>query len=94
MITMPIPQFLQITFQFSGQPKIAEVKPEFDKALDWIRIAPNAWLVWTTSTPQEWHARLKPRLGPNDHLYIFGIDNTVRYGWAEKTVWDWLDKAR
>lgn len=87
-------RYIQITFEFDGPPKITEVKPEFDKALDWIRIAPNAWIIWTTSTPQEWYKRLKPLLGPKDHLYIFGINNTVRNGWAQKSVWEWLDKSR
>jgi len=93
---MPNPkaQFLQITFDFEGPPKIKELKPEFDKALDWIRIAPNAWIVWTTSTPDQWYSRIKPRLGPKDHFFILGIDNTIRHGWAEKWVWEWLDKKR
>jgi tRNA (Thr-GGU) A37 N-methylase len=87
-------RYLQISFEFEGPPKIVEVKPEFDKALDWIRIAPNVWIVWSTSSPNEWYTRLKPYLGPKDHLYIFGIDNRVRQGWAQKLVWDWLDKKR
>ena len=87
-------RYLQITFDTEGPPKIDQLKPSFDKALDWIRIAPNSWIVWTTSTPDGWYNRLKSKLGPNDHLYIFGIDNSSRQGWAPQWIWDWLDKKR
>ncbi len=86
--------FLQITFVFEGPPKIDSLKPIFDKALDWARIAPNSWIVWTTGTPDEWYDRLKPKLGKNDSMYIFGIDNSVKQGWAPKWVWEWLNKKR
>jgi len=87
-------RYLQITFEFEGAPKISELKPTFDMAVDWVRITPNVWIVWTTSTPDEWYKRLQPLLGPKDHLYIFGIDNHVRHGWAPKWIWEWLDKQR
>lgn len=91
---MSTAKYLQITFEFDGPPKIDELLPSFDKALDWIRPAPNTWIVWTTSTPEEWYKRLKPLIGPKDHFYIFAIDNSVRHGWAPKSVWEWLDKNR
>lgn len=91
---MAVARYLQIAFNFEGTPKIAELRPAFDKALDWIRVAPNVWIVWTTSTPQQWQARLKALVGPNDHFVIFGIDNKVRHGWAGAWVWEWLDKKR
>jgi hypothetical protein len=35
-------QFLHISFKFSdGGPKINELKPVFDKAIDWFRYASN-----------------------------------------------------
>ncbi|MEO7860169.1 MAG: hypothetical protein ABIU05_06945 [Nitrospirales bacterium] len=85
---------LQVTFNFEGTPKIAELMPVFDKATDWLRIAPNVWIIWTTSSPGDWYLRLKPQMSPKDHFYIFGIDNKVRHGWAQQLVWDWLDKKR
>ncbi|MCS6306432.1 MAG: hypothetical protein H8K07_22625 [Nitrospira sp.] len=87
-------RYLQITFEFEGPPKINELKPAFDEALDWARIDSNAWIVWTTSTPADWYSRIKPLIGANDRFYIFGIDNTVRHGWGHKWIWEWLDKKR
>ena len=87
-------QYLQITFQFKGSNKIKELETIFSKALDWIRITPNVWILWTTSTPAQWYRRLKPILGSDDSMYIFGIDNNIRHGWGPKWVWEWLDKKR
>lgn len=87
-------RYIQITFEFDGPAKIAELRPAFDHALDWARIAPNVWIVWTTSTPADWFKRIKPLIGPNDRFYIFGLENNVRNGWGHKWIWDWLDKNR
>lgn len=94
VVSKPQARFLQITFSFEGQPKIEELKPAFDKAIDWARIAPNVWLVWTTSTPVEWYSRIKPLIGQNDNFFILGVDKSVRHGWAQKWIWEWIDKNR
>lgn len=87
-------QYLQITFEFKGPPKIKELEPVFNDAIDWARIAPNVWIVWTTSTAEKWYQRLKPKLGSEDIFYIFHIDNSIRNGWGQKWIWEWLDKKR
>lgn len=87
-------RFLQIVFNFEGSPKILELTPVFDKAIDWLRIAPNVWIIWTEGSPGDWYLRLKPHIGPKDNFYIFGINNKVRHGWAPQMVWDFLDKTR
>lgn len=87
-------RFLHIAFNWSGDPKIAEIKPMFDKALDWTRYAPNCWIVWTSSDPARWYARLKPFLGTNDHMFICALDMTSRRGWLPKSTWKWITKKR
>jgi hypothetical protein len=87
-------RFLHIAFNWSGEPKIDEVKPVFDKATDWVRYAPNCWIVWTSSDPATWYERLKPHVGPSDHMFICAVDLTVRNGWLPKTTWDWINKKR
>jgi len=89
---MATARYLQFTFKFEGAPKIDELKSAFDNALDWIRISPYIWIVWTTSSPDEWYKRIKPLLGPKDYFFILGIDNSIRHGWADKWIWEWLDK--
>jgi len=87
-------RFLHIGFKWDGNPKITELKPVFDNAIDWVRYAPNCWIVWTSSDPQKWYDRIKPHLGNDDHVLICALDLTIRQGWLPKTVWDWINKPR
>jgi hypothetical protein len=88
-------RFLHIGFMWSSVlPKTKELEPVFGKALDWLRYAPNCWIVWTTSLPEVWYQRLKPHLGTSDQVFICQIDATQRSGWLSKWIWEWLNKAR
>ena len=87
-------QFLHVSFGWKDAPKIQDLVPVFNKAVDWARYAPNCWILWTTSSAEVWFERLKPHLGPHDHMFICRLDMTDRQGWLPKWVWDWLDKAR
>jgi hypothetical protein len=69
---------------------VDELEPIFDKALDWIRYAPNCWIVHTSATPQKWLARLKPILAPSDHVLIVEINLANRSGWLPRSLWDWI----
>jgi hypothetical protein len=87
-------RFLHVAFNWSGDPKIAEVKPVFDQATDWLRYAPNCWIIWTDKNPQTWSEWLKPFLNKGDHVFICAIDMTGKQGWLPKGTWDWMNKAR
>jgi hypothetical protein len=88
-------QFLHIGIKFAGATKVSELIPVFDKALDWVRYAPNCWMVWTTSSHEVWYARLKPHLSDSDHLFIATLDlRQGYYGWLPQVIWDWLSKDR
>ncbi len=88
-------RFLHITFNFAGAPKIDELTPAFNLALDWLRYAPNCWVVWTSSSPEQWYERLRPYLTNNDHMFISTLDlRQGYYGWLPQWAWDWLSKAR
>jgi len=88
-------QFLHIGLNFAEATKVEELIPVFDKALDWVRYAPNCWIVWTTSSHEQWYARLKPHLTDRDHLFISTLDLQHGYsGWLPQVVWDWLSKNR
>jgi hypothetical protein len=85
---------LHVGFNFKGPPKITELQPIFNKAKDWIRYAPNCWIVWTNRSANQWADLLKPKLGPEDSVFICQLDMTNRQGWLPKWVWEWLDKSR
>lgn len=87
-------QFIHISFNFDGVTKIEELLPAFDQALDWLRYAPNCWIVWTSSSAEKWYARLKPHLTGNDHMLIVTLNIQDYSGWLPQWVWDWLTKKR
>lgn len=88
-------QFIHIGLNFSGESnRSAELKPVFDRALDWIRYAPNCWIVWTSSDPEKWYERLKPHLKEGEHIFIVKLDISQRQGWLPKSTWDWINKDR
>ena len=49
-------------FGWKGPVKMKELEPVFNKALDWMRYAPNCWILWTTTPAEDWVGRLKPYL--------------------------------
>jgi hypothetical protein len=83
-------KFLHIGFGFQAPPRTDELEPIFDKALDWMRYAPNCWIVQTTSTPQQWLARLRPLLSPSDNVFIVEINPANRSGWLPQSIWTWI----
>jgi len=86
------PEFLHISFDFKGAVDHDALKKKFDLAIDWIHYLPSCWIVYTTSSVQKWHERLKPLLGPRDLMFICKIDIKQRYGWLPKWVWEWMQK--
>jgi hypothetical protein len=91
-----VPEFLHIAFGFHGKPKVDELEPVFNKALDWMRYTNDCWLVWTTSTPQQWYQRLKPHLAEEDSCLITTIDLSrgKRSGQLSNWQWQWIKKDR
>ena len=87
-------RFVHISFNFNGATKIDELLPAFNHALDWVRYAPNCWIVWTSSSTEKWSARLKPHLTDKDHMFIVPIELRESSGWLPQWVWDWLTKER
>ncbi len=87
-------KFLHIAFNFRGPTKVSELEPIFNVAVDWLRYAPNCWIVWTTSDAGKWFSRLKPKLGPDDTMLIIRVDPNERNGWLPKWIWEWLQQKR
>jgi hypothetical protein len=88
-------QFIHIGISFAdlvGEPEAFEKK--LNSAPDWMRYAPNCWIVYTSRTPAQWYARLKPLLKDGDHIFIVTIDLSERQGWLPSWCWDWIKKKR
>jgi hypothetical protein len=83
---------------WKGTPKVTELEPVFNHALDWARYAANCWILWTTTEPDVWLERIRPHLGVDDNVVIaelaLGTSPTNYTGWAGKWLWEWIKKPR
>lgn len=91
-------RFLVVVFTWRGAAKVSELEPIFNKALDWIKLGANSWVLWTSRNAGEWQSTLQPLLGTDDTLFVAELTlQTIgeNYsGWQYKWVWEWFDKHR
>jgi len=87
-------QFLHIGFKWENPTDSKKLKEILDKAIDWIKYAPDCWILWTSSDPDKWWARLKPLLKEKDYVFICKLDINVRQGLLPEYVWEWINKDR
>jgi hypothetical protein len=88
-------QFLHITLKFAdGGSHVSELKPVFNKSIEWFRYTPTSWIVWTSSSAEKWYERLRPHISDEDTMLVARIDTTEIQGWVSKSLWDWLNKDR
>lgn len=84
---------LHVGIALDTERKARELDDIFNKAKDWIRYAPNCWLVYTNSDPAKWYGRLKAHLSDEPFL-IVEVDLNNRQGYLPKEAWDWIKKQR
>jgi hypothetical protein len=87
-------KFLHVAFNWSGAPKMKELEPTFNEFADWMRYAPNCWIVWTGLTPTEVHNELVNSITVGDRLFICEINLSDRQGWMDKWAWEWFRRTR
>lgn len=87
-------RFLHITITYNGgAPR--EFGSVFDYlAPDWLRYAPNCYIIWTARPASDFLYALKPLVAPSDLILIVKIDMTDRNGWQPQWVWEWMDRRR
>jgi hypothetical protein len=87
--TAPI-RTLHVGISWSGAPKISELEPVFNNAIDWIRYAPNCWVIRTTEDADQWYERIRHYMTVSDKLLIVQLDlgSQDKYsGWLEEWMW-------
>jgi hypothetical protein len=96
-------RFLHIGFNFMERPITpAELAPVFNKAIDWVRYAPNCWVVYTASEPVIWYQRLRPAVSDKDTFFIceivwhkdeIAVPNGISCsGYLPAYVWEWISR--
>jgi hypothetical protein len=88
-------KYLHVTVNCYARPVPEEQLTKlFDTSLDWIKYAPNCWILWTTTSPQDWHPYIRRVLHEDDIFLICELNMENRQGWLPRRIWDWIRKER
>jgi hypothetical protein len=88
-------KYILVTFNFYERPVPNErLKELFSKARDWVRYAPNCYILYTTTDIGEWATRIRKRVDERDSIYLVEFDPDVATGYLPERVWTWLGKER
>jgi hypothetical protein len=87
--------FLHVGFNFKERSAPTKaIEKVLDKALDWVRYAPNCYIVYTSRDVEHWYGRLRDVIDQDDNIFIVELDIKNRQGWLPKSVWEWIRKPR
>lgn len=70
------------------------VKEKMNKALDWYRIDPKTWVLYSNSSVEKLYARLSPLAKEEGNIFICELNVGNRQGWMPKSFWEWLREER
>ena len=63
-------------------------------SIDWMRYDDKCWVVYSTSNPEKWHARLKKFVHPDGFLWVVKLDIKGNFGFMPQPLWTWLAVKR
>lgn len=85
-------KFLHVTI--SGTPKTRELGAVFDAADDWLRYAPNCWIVRSDESVDDWLNRLKRATGRSANIFITEFNPREAAGYLPETNWEWFARNK
>ena len=86
-------KFIHIGFN-ANEPRFEIWEDVFDKATDWLRYAPNCWILCTGQSPKKWLNHIKPHLKEGERVFVCELNISNRQGWLSKSTWEWIRKTR
>ena len=88
-------RYFHVGFNFEGRdPPAKKIQEAFDKALDWVKYAPNCYILYTMKDEDIWYRRLREIVHEDDTIFVVELKIENRNGWLPKSVWAWLKKER
>jgi hypothetical protein len=88
-------KFLHVGFNFEERPAPTKsIQKVLNKAFDWVRYAPNCYIVYTSRDPQHWYGLLREVIDEDDNIFVVELNIENRQGWLPKSVWEWIKKPR
>jgi hypothetical protein len=76
-------------------PKSDQVQKLLDPLTDdWMRYAPNGWLVYSSLSAHDIAYKIHAPLTKEEILFVVEINLQNRQGWLHQWMWDWIKKKR
>jgi hypothetical protein len=89
---------LGVKFEDDEAPKRKAIEEVLNRAKDWLRYAPDCWLIYTTRDAKTWSTRLREIPGMEGHTSFLicevSLFDSKASGWLAKSAWEWINKSR
>jgi hypothetical protein len=86
-----VAKFLHVTVS-GGPSKTRELGAVFDVADDWLRYAPNCWILRSDESIDVWLSRLKRATGRSSNIFVIEFNPREATGYLPETQWEWFKK--
>jgi len=80
---------LLVSYDLNKEVKRPNIVAEVKKT-DWARLSESSYVIDTSETPEQVHARFKKHLDSNDFFFVMRVTKPYT-GWGPKDVVEWLD---
>ena len=86
-------RFLILLADFKGQeePDPKMLVKQLDLALDWVRLTPSSWLLYTSKDAKIWYTRFR-KISEKGRVFISQVDGSDKSGYMPKPVWEFIRK--
>jgi len=83
-------QYYMVYLRAAKGQTLEKIAEKMNHALDWYRIDPTVWILYTTSDAEKWNSRLSPFVKGDGYLFVSRLDISDRQGWMSTDFWKWL----
>ena len=88
-------RILHVGINFGAIEKVQSLEGAISQmSEDWIRYAPNNWLLWSSHSIQSCSLILREQLSLNDQFLVFEFGAEVPDGFHYEWVWKWITEKR
>src|SRR5260370_2457285 len=89
-------KYLHVGLNIKSAPakQLKNLEKLFSEVGDWLRYAPNCWIVYTDKTPAALRERLRKLLADEDEFLVFEVKWENFAGFASDLVKKWVEKKR
>src|ERR1700733_13801558 len=100
IVTRPEAHFLHLGVNSSwgrnSSIEIALIEEKLDKAKDWLRYAPDSWIIYTGKSAMHWASVIRSihALEGKMTFFVCEVNIKEKAGLLHNAAWEWINKPR